>query len=113
MFVALIVGLPFSLPLLYRLYRVHIDKQPAIDPDCNNFGLKLGKAILWLSKLMLIASGAVYVGTLVYASAGSGSASGVPGAIVLILAFLCMLAAVLFIELSQISYRRRYHKIQK
>ncbi|XKH00837.1 hypothetical protein LG325_12190 [Marinobacter nauticus] len=104
---------PLSLILLsYRVYRVFWQKEPAIYPDCNNWGLKIGKFFLVLSKILVCLYPVALVITMLMAD-GSGSVSGVPAALILAMGLLLMPLVVGLIEISQINHRKFIHQERK
>ncbi|WP_372881421.1 hypothetical protein [Psychromonas sp.] len=107
LFLVFLPCLPLSLILVYRMYKIFIEKQPAIFPDCENVGIKIGKFLLLCSKLFLFLFVVVLIGTIILASTSSGGdLSGVPAGLALLLAIVSAFIAIIFIELSQINYRK-------
>ena len=103
----LIFCMPLSLCLIYRIYKIFIGKQPAIYPDCENTGLKIGKVLLFCSKLFVILFAAVLIGTIfLFFTTSPGGLSGVPAAMAFSLIPLFLFPSIAFIELSQINHRR-------
>ena len=102
---------PLILVLGYRLYKIFITRQPAIYPDCDNIGLKIGKALLIASKIFLFLFMVILSIILFLASSGKyDSLNGIPAGIVLAPGFYLLLIAIPLIELSQISHRKLKQK---
>jgi len=105
LFVTFMVLVPLSVVLLgFRVYKVFWVGEPAIYPDCDNLLLKMGKGLLFLSKLLIFLYPVALVVTMLVME--TGGASGIPAAMFLVAAGLLIPVAVLLVEIAQIKHRK-------
>lgn len=103
--VAFLGVFPLSIVLLGpRMYKVFWVGEPAIYPECDNLLIKIGKAFLFITRLLIFLFPVALVVTMFVAE--TGGASGIPAAMFLAAAFLLIPVAVVLVEVAQIRHRK-------
>jgi len=106
----LVLCFPVSLLLLFRIYKIFIKNQPAIDPQCQSIAMKIGKNLLVVSQLFSVLS-VIAIGGVVFILINNlvavwGNVPIYVGGVLVAIFLMTIFPAILFIELSQISYRK-------